>query len=243
MAERLAHISRIEPNPENPRRDLGDVTELADSIRAVGLLEPLVVQPHPWKPGHYELLAGERRLAACKLARVDQVPIVVRAGGMDPTVAGLVENCHRKELTAVERAEAMGKLRDEQGWSRARIAKETGLSAGTVSRTLELLELDAGSRERVRSGLVKVGDARAAVRTSRAATRTQRGAVNRGRKVTVDPPHFSTAHRLSPVARAACREAGHKARKYGVACGQCWETAIRQDEQSRASTPQLAAVQ
>lgn len=69
--ERLVHISRIDEHPENARHDTGDVSELAASIRAQGLLYPMLVRAHPWKPGAYELLDGHRRLAACQKLRME----------------------------------------------------------------------------------------------------------------------------------------------------------------------------
>lgn len=95
MASRVAHISRIEPHPENARRDVGDVTELAASIRARGLLSPLIVCAHPRRPGGYQLLAGHRRLAACKKLGIDQVPVKIVPVPEEHTVTMLVENCQR----------------------------------------------------------------------------------------------------------------------------------------------------
>lgn len=70
MADRMVHVSRIDPHPDNIRRDLGDVSELADSIRAVGLLQPLIVCVHPWRPGGYQLLEASLELVRDKKVRV-----------------------------------------------------------------------------------------------------------------------------------------------------------------------------
>lgn len=244
MADQKVHVSRIEPHPDNARHDIGDVTELAASIRAQGLLNPLTVCAHPWRPAGYLLLAGHRRLAAAKLV-LDYVPVNVRPVPEEAQVLFLVENCQRVELTAMEKAEAMGKL-VETGWTPKRIAAETGLSQPSVSRYLSLLELDAASRDRVRAGQVPVGDAVAAVASTRQASRVQRGYRPPGprRQVTVKAEHFSDRHPLADDARIRCELAGHEARKYGklrgrnagVACGECWEAVIRQDERARART-------
>ncbi|MQY07239.1 ParB/RepB/Spo0J family partition protein [Actinomadura macrotermitis] len=107
--------SLIHPHPANVREDLGDLTELIDSIRANGLLQPLVVRPHPTRDGHFELLAGHRRHAAALQAgrHGERLPVVVRHGVNDDGRAievMLIENCQRRELTPMEKAEALGAL-------------------------------------------------------------------------------------------------------------------------------------
>lgn len=241
MPEQKVHITRIEPHPDNARHDTGDVTELAASIRAQGLLQPLVVCVHPWRPGAYLLLAGHRRLAAAKQLRLDYVPVIVRQAPEEAQVLMLVENCQRVELSAVEKAEAMGRLRDT-GWVPARIARETGLSVSSVNRYLALLELDQASRDRVRAGTVAVGDAIAAVASTRQSARRASGHWPPGprRPATVPAEHFSETHPLGGRAQVRCELAGHEARKYGkrrgstagLACGECWEAVIREDERS-----------
>jgi ParB family chromosome partitioning protein len=237
VADRLVHVSRIEPHPDNPRTDIGDVTELAASIRVHGILEPLVVCQHPQRPGNYQLLAGHRRLAAAKRARLDQVPVVIRPAPAEPVILMLVENCQRADLTAVEKAEAMGAL-SARGYSATRIARETGLSVSSVSTYLSLLDLDEASRELVSDGRVRVADAVAAVRSTRRASRRSQG--KHPRKTSIAAEHFSGSHPLAGQARAACALAGHGGRKYGksaaglIACGECWEAVIRGDERAAA---------
>jgi ParB family chromosome partitioning protein len=237
------HITRIEPHPANIRADVGDVGELAASMRVQGILQPLVVQPHPARRGAYQLLAGHRRLAAAELARIEEIPITIRRlpRQADAAVVMLVENCQRSDLGPVEKAEAMGRLRDVSGYTARAIAQATGLSVSTVSYYLSLLDLDEASRARVASGTVQVGEAIAAVRTSRAVTRRRNGHAPRP-KVTVEAGHFSYRHPLADAARVMCELAGHTGPKVGrgragagkVACGSCWETAIRDDERQSA---------
>ena len=240
------HISRVEPHPANVRADLGDLTELADSIRVHGILQPLVVQPHPARPGAYQVLAGHRRLAAARLARRDHVPVVVRqlrgpSAPADATIIMLAENLHRADLSPVEKARAMGSLRDDHDLNASQIAQLTGLAPSTVSYYLSLLELDEPSRERVASGTVQVGDAIAAVRQSRELTRRRNGHASPRPKVTVGPDPFSYRHPLASLARAMCETAAHTVAKTGqgrpgegkVACGGCWEAVIRADERAR----------
>jgi ParB family transcriptional regulator, chromosome partitioning protein len=222
------HVSRIHPNPSNIRDDLGDLTELTDSIRAHGILQPLVVRVHPARAGGYEVIAGHRRLAAAKRAKLTTVPVVIRRAPDDRALeVMLVENCQRRDLTTVEKAEAMGALVD-RGYTAATIGRRTGLSPSTVSYHLALLDLDAETRERVAAGTVRVGDAIAAVRK----TRKQLRGGTTGRKAHAEPAWFTSRHRLAKEARALC---DHPTRPQvgNVACGQCWEQVIRDDDRDR----------
>lgn len=231
----ILHISVLHPHPDNPRKDLGDLAELAASIREQGIMQALVAEPHPAINGHYRLLIGHRRLAAAKRARLDQIPVVIRRDGITRQQAVsmmLVENCQRRDLGPVEKAEAMGALR-AGGMSATAIAKATGFTVSTVSYYLSLLDLDEGSRERVRAKMVRPADAVAAVRSTRAATRKREGLAPR--KTSIAAPHFSSAHPLALQAGGRCRSAGHTARKSGPACDECWESAIREDERLAAA--------
>lgn len=240
MPDSRVPVVRIEPHEANIRNDIGDVTELAASIRVHGILQPLVVCPHPWRPGCYQLLAGHRRLAAAKLAGLSYVPVTVRAVPAEASVVMLVENLHRENLGPVEKAEAFGGLLSQPGWSVARISRETGLAASGIYRYLDLLKLDQDSLERVRAGHVKVGAAIEAVRGTQPAGRPRTGSAPPRRRVTVQAEHFSEAHPLADQARIRCELAGHEAPKYGklhgrvasLACGACWEQVIREDDRS-----------
>lgn len=237
MPSQAVHVSRIEPHPENARRNLGDLTELAASIKALGLLQPLVVCAHPWRPAGFMLLDGHRRYGACKLLRVDQVQVTVRPVPADAQAIMLVADLQHSPLTAVERAEAMSKL-IANGWSPARISQETGLHPSTISGILALNDLDQPTRDRVAAGVIPVSTAVAAVRQTRAGNRVSRG--QPPRKVTVAAEHLSAEHPLAETARMRCELAGHGGRKIGksrdglIACGACWEAVIRLDERAAA---------
>ncbi len=235
-------VLRVIPHPGNIRDDVGDVTELAASIRAHGILQPLVVRPHPQKAGWFVILAGHRRFAAAKAAGLDEVPVVIThgAGAARDLEVMLVENVQRRDLSPVEKAEAMGKLR-QRGYTPTRISRATGLSLSTVGYYLSLLDLDEHTRARVAAGAVPVGEAITAVRQSRAATRAATGQRPRGRPaVTVQAHHFGWTHDLAGQARNRCRAATHDGgtpRKLpgGVACGGCWEATIRADQDECAA--------
>lgn len=235
-----ALMARLVPNPDN--RDTGtesEIRELAASIKAQGLLVPPLVQAAPGQPGFLLILDGERRYRACNLLGWPEMPVTVRerAGANEIAVLRLVANCQRKDMSPVEKAEDMGRLLAAK-WTRARISKETGLSPSAVAYHLSLLDLDQGTRDRIRKGTVKAGEARAAVRQVRANTARANGHKPRQQRVTVEADHFSVAHPLAEQARVRCELAGHTGRKLGRsgvspgACGACWEAEIRADERT-----------
>jgi ParB family chromosome partitioning protein len=223
-------VSLIHPHPANVREDLGDLTELADSIRSHGVLQALVVRPHPRRSGEFELVAGHRRYAAAKLAWCDRVPVTVRHCVDDGQVLEvmLVENCQRRELGAMEKAEAMGALVN-RGYTAADISRKTGIAASTVSYYLALLELDEASRAKVRTGQVTASDAVAAVRRTRKAARTR---ADSDADFSWEPDYLTATHPLARKARKLCDAREHTMRRRigKTACGQCWEAVIRSDE-------------
>jgi ParB family chromosome partitioning protein len=227
----LIHISVLHPHPANLRSSLGDLNDLAASIRAHGILQPLVVQPHPSIDRHYQVIAGHRRLAAAKLACLNEVPVIVRRSAVATLTAiqiMLVENCQREDLNSMDKAEAMGKLR-ESGMSGRSIAKATGISEAHVSLHLGLLDLDAASKERLRAGELASHDAARLARDLRARRRHVKD--GQGERSGWEPLHFTSKHPLASRARTHCNEAGHSVRgRLGkIACGACWEKLIRQD--------------
>ena len=242
------HISRIDPHPANVREGLGDLTGLRDSIRVHGILQPLVVQPHPDKPRRYQLLAGHRRLAAFKriaanTAGLDMVPCVVRKPPAGASAARaieimLVENCQRRDLSPVEKAEAMGALLNH-GLTAADIARRTGLHPSTVSGTLALLDLDETTRARIEAGTVRVTDALRAVRQTRKAARRGGAPARRRFRLSLTGSTAGTG-----CASAASAMSGHTRRPLigSVACGRCWEQAIREDHDAEPNPePTLTA--
>jgi ParB family chromosome partitioning protein len=250
---RRVSLDHLVNHPGNPpeRLDFESVSELADSIREHGILQPLVVTEHLTEPDRWTILAGHRRAAAARLAGLHEVPCVVRHGldeaADEQLVVMLVENCQRKDLAPMERAEMLGVLRDRQGLSLVEISRRTGLSAGRVSESLSLLELDGETRERVRAGDVGVGQATQAIRQVRAAHRT--GAVvgkhhaKPSTGIRVEAAHFTSKHPLADTVRKTCEHLDASAATVrppvgGMGCGQCWERVIRDDELSKLSTSQ-----
>lgn len=131
---------RIDPHPDNPRKDLGDLTELADSIKQNGILQNLTVVPQ--EDGRYRALIGHRRLAAAKMAGLTEVPcVIVEMSQKEQLGVMFAENVQRADLTPYEQAECLQMMID-LGETAASVAQQTGLSEATVSRRLRLLKLD-----------------------------------------------------------------------------------------------------
>ena len=144
-------VERIQPNPYQPRKDFNEagLTSLAESIRQYGVLQPLVVsrtdveKPEGGLESVYELIAGERRLRASRLAGLKQIPVVIRQGESNLTKLELaiIENLQREDLNAIDRAKALRNLIEEFGISHAETAAKIGKSREYVSNSLRLLSL------------------------------------------------------------------------------------------------------
>jgi ParB/RepB/Spo0J family partition protein len=150
-------LAKLKPSPHNPRRDVGDVGELAASIKTVGILEPLLaVQEN----GHYTLVAGARRLAAAKQAGLAAAPVIVRElDEQERLAAMLIENLHRADLQPLEEAAGYKRLVDEFGLTQRELAAKVGRSQGHVSKRLALLELPKEAVQAVDSGGIKLEEA------------------------------------------------------------------------------------
>ncbi len=184
----LAHlpVETIHANPRQPRKrfDSEATSALADSIRAQGLVQPVVVRPR--KAGGYELIAGERRWRAAREAGVPTVPALVReADDRDTILLGLVENVAREQLSAVEEARAYALLMDEFELTLGELGERVGKAKPTVSNRLRLLELPDDVLALVERGELTEGHARAvlAVPDQEGRRRLARKIVRRGMSV------------------------------------------------------------
>jgi ParB family chromosome partitioning protein len=160
----LAHVpvDQIHPNPSQPRRRFEHeaVSGLADSIRAQGLIQPVVLRPR--LQGGYELIAGERRWRAAREAGLATVPAIVReADDRDSLLLALVENVAREDLSPVEEARAYAVLIDEFGLALGEVAERVGKAKPTVSNRIRLLELPEEVLAMVARGELSEGHARA----------------------------------------------------------------------------------
>jgi len=136
-------IDKLHPHPDNPRKDLGDLSELAESIKAQGILQNLtVVELDKYEKGYYRIVIGHRRFEAAKLAGLTELPCVVSTMDYKTQVATmLLENMQRSDLTVYEQAQGFQMMLD-LGESLANISEKTGFSETTVRRRVKLLELD-----------------------------------------------------------------------------------------------------
>lgn len=150
-------LDELHPAADNPRRHLGDLTELAASMRTVGLLEPIVVTPNA---DGYTIVAGARRHAAAKKAGLDTVPVVVLANLSEEQrqEAMLIENLQRTDLMPLEEAGAFQRLLD-LGLTQKDLAAKIGRSASHISKRIQLLKLPEPAREALDAGTLPVNDA------------------------------------------------------------------------------------
>jgi ParB family transcriptional regulator, chromosome partitioning protein len=154
-------ISQIEPNPLQPRTsfDPGRLLELANSIQANGVIQPVIVRR---KADHYELIAGERRLRAAKLAGLTEVPAVIQDYADERLLeVALVENIQREDLNPLETAQALDRLVREMHLSHEEIATRTGKDRTTVTNMIRLLRLPADVQLLVAERRISMGHARA----------------------------------------------------------------------------------
>lgn len=155
-------VSAVRPNPRQPRQgfDEDSLAELAASIEAVGLLQPVVVRRSG--QGGYELIMGERRLRACQLAGVELIPAIVReTSDVDMLRDALMENLHREQLNPLEEAAAYQQLLDDFSATHEELARRVGKSRPHISNTMRLLNLPPAVQKRVAAGVLSAGHARA----------------------------------------------------------------------------------
>jgi len=155
-------IGDIEPNRDQPRRSFDDeaLNELASSIAEHGVLQPLIVRPLP--DGSYQLVAGERRWRAARLAGLAEVPVIVRSlTDSEVSVIALIENLQRENLNPMEEAEGIQKLIDDYDFTQEQAAAKLGKSRSAVTNTLRLMSLPQQVRELVSDDFLSQGHARA----------------------------------------------------------------------------------
>jgi ParB family chromosome partitioning protein len=164
---RLANleIDQIVPNPHQPRKEFDPeaLDELVVSIRENGVLQPIVVRPAPsGSPARYELVMGERRLRASKRAGLSTIPAVIKETSDDAMLQdALLENLHRSQLNPLEEASAYQQLLSDFGITHEQLAGRIGRSRPQISNTIRLLKLPAPVANRVASGVLTAGHARA----------------------------------------------------------------------------------
>lgn len=159
-------ISQLKANPDQPRKNFSqqELDELADSIKRNGLLQPILVCA---SGDGYEVIAGERRLRACKIAGLKKVPIIVRQTNKNKKLElALIENIQREDLNPMEEAYSYKKILDSQGISHSELASIVSKARSTITNSLRLLELPENAQKLLFDGMITAGHARAILAVS-----------------------------------------------------------------------------
>ncbi|RWC87421.1 MAG: ParB/RepB/Spo0J family partition protein [Mesorhizobium sp.] len=159
-------IEFISANPKNPRRHFGDaeLTDLAQSIREHGVVQPVVARPSPTQAGRYEIIAGERRWRAAQRAGLTEIPVVIRdVNDRTALELAIIENVQRADLNPVEEAQGYQQLIDDHGYTQADLGQVIGKSRSHVANTLRLLKLPDVIRDMLVDGALSAGHARTLV--------------------------------------------------------------------------------
>ena len=159
---RFISLEKLKPNPDQPREhfDPESLSELADSIRQQGVIQPILAEQRV--DGSYLVVAGERRWRASRMAGLDEVPVIVRDFSPEQKLEiALIENVQREDLTPLEEARAYHHLMDALGLSQQEVADKVGKKRSTVANSLRLLKLPEAMRLSVETGQITAGHARA----------------------------------------------------------------------------------
>lgn len=162
LAQNELDLNEIVPNRDQPRKtfDEASIEELAQSIKQHGVLQPLLVRPIP--SGGYQLVAGERRWRACRIAGLTKVPVVIKELTDTETMEiAIIENLQREDLNPIEEAEGLQALIDKCGYTQEEVATSVGKSRPAIANSLRLLRLPTEVREMTKNGEISAGHARA----------------------------------------------------------------------------------
>ena len=162
LTENELPINEIIPNRDQPRKtfDEAALEELAESIKQHGVLQPLLVRPIP--SGGYQLVAGERRWRACRMAGLNKVPVVIKELTDTETMEiAIIENLQREDLNPIEEAEGLQALIDKCGYTQEEVAASVGRSRPAIANSLRLLRLPQEVRDMTKNGEISAGHARA----------------------------------------------------------------------------------
>jgi ParB family chromosome partitioning protein len=162
-APRTMPTAFLKPNRFQPRKRFGegDLNDLAQSVKEKGILQPILVRPVAGDPNAFEIVAGERRWRAAQLAKLHDVPVIVREmSDGEALELAIIENVQRSDLNAIEEATAYHELMDRFGYTQDKLAGEVGKSRSHVANTLRLLKLPESVKAMVRDGRLTAGHAR-----------------------------------------------------------------------------------
>ncbi|QFQ85968.1 ParB/RepB/Spo0J family partition protein [Paracoccus kondratievae] len=159
-------VEQITPNPDQPRRSFAPeaLQELADSLRHRGMLQPLIVRPHPTDRGLYQIVAGERRWRAAQIAQLHEVPVIVRdLNDTEVLEVAIVENIQRADLNAIEEASSYRQLMERFGHTQEKLAEALNKSRSHIANLLRLLNLPDQIQAWLKEGKLTAGHARALI--------------------------------------------------------------------------------
>ncbi|MCI8799034.1 ParB/RepB/Spo0J family partition protein [Acetatifactor muris] len=159
--ETIIKITMVEPNRKQPRKNFDEdaLQELSDSIKQVGLIQPILVQD---KKDHYEIIAGERRWRAAKLAGLKEIPVIIRNYSEQEIMEiSLIENIQREDLNPIEEAQAYKRLLTEFNLKQDEVAERVSKSRAAVTNSIRLLKLDERVQQMVIDDMISTGHARA----------------------------------------------------------------------------------
>ena len=154
-------VGRIEPNPEQPRKNFDDeaIAQLAESIATVGVIQPIIVVD---EGGYYRIIAGERRWRAARIAGLSTIPAIIRAySGEQRVEVALIENLQRQDLNPIEEANGYERLITEYGYTQDKVAAAVGKSRSAVANSIRLLRLSENIKLMISGGSITAGHARA----------------------------------------------------------------------------------
>lgn len=163
---RKVPIEHLEPNPRNPRKTFAekDLADLTESLKAKGIVQPILVRPSAGKTDRYEIIAGERRWRAAQRAGLYEAPIVIRdVTDQEALEIAIIENVQRADLNPIEEAMGYEQLTAEFEYSQGQLAKVIGKSRSHVANTLRLLKLPNSVKDYLSEGLLTAGHARALI--------------------------------------------------------------------------------
>ena len=172
-------VEQIHANADQPRRDFreAELEELATSIRERGIIQPVIVRPHPERSGEYQIVAGERRWRAAQRAQLHRIPVVVREFDDRAVLeVAIIENVQRADLNPVEEAQGYSQLLERYGYTQDELARVVGKSRSHLANTIRLLALPLEVLEMLRQGSLNAGHARALINVPDAVALARRAA-------------------------------------------------------------------
>ena len=222
-------LSLIDPNPKQPRTVFNEdqLAELTASIKEVGVLQPPVVRK---KGDRYELIMGERRTRAAKLAGLTSIPVIIRQTPDNELLReALLENIHRSELNALEEAAAYNQLLNDFGYTHDQLAAKLGRSRPLISNTLRLLNLPPSVQRRVAAGTLSAGHARAllAISNPQEIERIAQRIINEGLSVRAVEEIISLTPRASGKKSTSRKGASPEIQELGDRIGDALDTRVK----------------